>query len=105
MLDDCPIIIAVRNYGPVDKERYPVQPTDQWEEEHEWQYLQRWSSFLSRIEEKLPKLKVFKLGNFHARGTSFDSGDWDVGMHENRYLVFDRCWGPTPWIERGHRDF
>ncbi len=88
MLDDCPIVSFIRNYGEIDEEGYPVRPEqDQsWPPKDftTWRYERSWGYYFGQMEERLVNLREYR----EVDGSS--------------YVAFDRGVGPTPWIEEAN---
>jgi hypothetical protein len=43
ILDDCPTISYVYNYGEMDHEKYPEDPRNDYGDDHMWEYPRTWS--------------------------------------------------------------
>jgi hypothetical protein len=99
VLDYCPIVKRMRNFGAVNAENFPIWPTVG----HELSlrtYEGRWADYFKRIEEGLPKLKTLRFGaGMWDNGENFDGGEWsNVGIHRDVYTGFDKGIGPSPWM-------
>lgn len=100
IMDECPVVRCMENFGQLDAEKYPANPRRCFGSKVAWRYGGRWSEIFRKMKEGLPRLKMLKFGAGQWRdGVNFD-GEWrTIGMHENMYMVFDRGLGPSPWLE------
>lgn len=98
ILDDCPIVRRMRNFGPVDWEGYLVTPKNPSGVTTVRRYDGRWAEYFRRIEGMLRLRRLrFGVGEW-SDGSNFDGGEWvQIGMHGNMYMQFNRGVGPTPW--------
>ena len=108
VLDDCPIVTHVRNFGHFDEENYPVNPESDIGVLQRWKSDVTWSWVFSELEVGLSKLTrfVFGRGNW-CRGRNFDFDgrvvvEWDrlARGEMMEYRAFDRGIGPCPWMDR-----
>ncbi|ESZ95191.1 hypothetical protein SBOR_4422 [Sclerotinia borealis F-4128] len=122
VLNNCPIVSAIRQFGDASEEKYVMEPTKDSGSENVWYYRTKWADHFRKMQDSILKLRLLQIGTgtwLHGKG--FDCAEMelvevsgvpkDLGSYYNSYkpppkfpyTYFNRGLGPSPWV--GTEDF